>query len=84
MKEPGDNLSPGSFLLSPWINRVQTQLWITNERRESMIYSCSEHVEEALDETLTDGGPPPVFTKMEDKEAPCFICGKPALFQVEA
>ncbi|MFC4736250.1 CxxH/CxxC protein [Bacillus daqingensis] len=49
-----------------------------------MIYSCSEHVEEALDETLTDGGPPPVFTKMEDKEAPCFICGKPALFQVEA
>ncbi|NJP37954.1 CxxH/CxxC protein [Alkalicoccus luteus] len=48
-----------------------------------MVYSCKEHVEEALDETLTDGGPPPVLTETDREEAHCFICGKPALFQVE-
>jgi CxxH/CxxC protein (TIGR04129 family) len=55
--------------------------WI--KRRTQMVYSCIEHIEEALEEVLEDDGPPPV---MEEAQAgkTCFICGREAVYQVEA
>ncbi|TVP84059.1 MAG: CxxH/CxxC protein [Alkalicoccus sp.] len=55
--------------------------WI--KRRTQMVYSCIEHIEEALEEVLEDEGPPPVMEEALNGK-PCFICGRKAAYQVEA
>ncbi|PRO64536.1 CxxH/CxxC protein [Alkalicoccus urumqiensis] len=50
-----------------------------------MIYSCEDHIEEAIEETLTDGGAPPEMEKLagtHDGET-CFLCAAPAAYYVK-
>lgn len=50
-----------------------------------MIYSCNEHVNEAIEEALTDEGLPPILevvsfdVKQSEK---CFLCHGQAVYKV--
>lgn len=49
-------------------------------------YCCGNHIEEALEETLEDGGLPPDFQKIipgAQGEIRCFICLNQAVYKVE-
>ncbi|GEL08974.1 CxxH/CxxC protein [Salisediminibacterium halotolerans] len=47
-----------------------------------MLYSCAEHIGEALEECVEDGGLPPEMEKTDRDEA-CFFCGEKAAYVVE-
>ncbi|WP_147802552.1 CxxH/CxxC protein [Alkalicoccus halolimnae] len=50
-----------------------------------MVYSCKEHIEEALEEVLEDGAPPPeldLINAAQAAEQVCFICGERAEYNV--
>lgn len=50
------------------------------------IYSCNDHVEEAIEEAIEDGGLPPELEKVtedfQDKKT-CFICDSVPIYIVE-
>ncbi|QKS73087.1 CxxH/CxxC protein [Paenalkalicoccus suaedae] len=51
-----------------------------------IIYSCTEHIEEALEECLEDGSLPPHMEKLAEvaeEKWTCFLCEAEADYKVE-